>query len=99
MCRTHSDADIAGGGAGGPAKGRELLPANVIPRHYDLTLEPNFEDFTFKGHVVIDVDVVDDSKSISLHTLELEIQSAQVKTGEATIAFVAAAPSMQKSTC
>ena len=33
---------------------REVLPTNVKPVHYDLTLEPNFEDFTYEGHVVIE---------------------------------------------
>src|ERR1700710_484353 len=27
------------------SKGREVLPKNVKPLHYDLTLEPNFETF------------------------------------------------------
>jgi len=33
--------------------GREILPTNVIPTNYDLTLEPNFSDFTFDGTVTI----------------------------------------------
>lgn len=33
---------------------REILPDNVKPVHYDLTLEPNFENFTFEGKVVIE---------------------------------------------
>ena len=36
------------------AQGRELLPANVKPVHYDLTLEPNFESFTYDGQIVIE---------------------------------------------
>jgi aminopeptidase 2 len=32
---------------------REVLPTNVQPYHYELTLEPNFEKFTFKGTVEI----------------------------------------------
>ena len=32
---------------------REVLPTNVKPLHYDLTLEPDFEKFTFVGSVVI----------------------------------------------
>ena len=35
-------------------KGREVLPTNVKPTHYDLTLEPNFEKFTYEGTVVIE---------------------------------------------
>lgn len=33
---------------------REILPANVKPLHYDLTLEPNFEKFTYNGTVTIE---------------------------------------------
>lgn len=35
-------------------QGREVLPTNVKPVHYDLTLEPNFEKFTYDGAVVIE---------------------------------------------
>lgn len=34
--------------------GREVLPTNVKPLHYDLTLEPNFEAFTYDGSVLIE---------------------------------------------
>ena len=33
---------------------REVLPTNVKPLHYDLTLEPNFEKFTYEGTVAIE---------------------------------------------
>lgn len=36
------------------AQGREVLPTNVKPVHYDLTLDPDFEKFTFDGTVVIE---------------------------------------------
>lgn len=68
--------------------GRELLPSNVIPRHYDLTLEPNFANLTFDGTVIIDLDVADDSKSISLHTLELDIHNAKITSGGQTVRSV-----------
>ena len=35
-------------------KGREVLPKNVKPIHYDLTLEPDFEKFTYEGTVIIE---------------------------------------------
>ena len=51
MCKTH--ADVASSGMD-ISKGREILPANVKPVHYDLTLEPDFEKFTYEGTVVIE---------------------------------------------
>lgn len=75
MCR-HAGATESASAVN--VAGRELLPANVVPKHYDLTLEPDLAKFTFDGTVVIDLDVAEDSKSISLHTFEIEIQSAKV---------------------
>ena len=50
MCRhadvTGSSVDIT--------KAREVLPTNVKPLHYDLTLEPDFDKFTYEGKVVIE---------------------------------------------
>lgn len=84
MCRTHQLADTADGQATA-IPGRELLPTNVIPRHYDLTLEPDLGKLTYDGTVVIDLDVADDSKSISLHTIDLKLHSAKVSSGGQTI--------------
>ena len=50
MCR---QTEIAGGSSN-MSQGREVLSSNVQPRHYDLTLEPNFENFTYEGTVVIE---------------------------------------------
>lgn len=33
---------------------REVLPTNVKPTHYDLTLEPDLEKFTYTGEVTIE---------------------------------------------
>jgi hypothetical protein len=35
-------------------QGRVVLPTNVKPTHYDLTLEVDFEKFTYDGTVVIE---------------------------------------------
>lgn len=85
MCRLAGDIDHTGGATPDPTQGRELLPTNVIPRHYDVTLEPNFEKFTFEGKLLIDFDVEEETKSISLHTIEIDIHSAQLKSGETVI--------------
>ncbi|KAK3081572.1 hypothetical protein LTS18_005317, partial [Coniosporium uncinatum] len=67
------------------SKGREVLPKNVTPIHYHLTLEPNFETFEFEGEVVIDLDVLDDTTSISLNTLDLKIHETKVASGSKLI--------------
>ncbi|KAF4538520.1 Aminopeptidase mitochondrial precursor [Lasiodiplodia theobromae] len=68
-------------------KGREVLPKNVKPLHYDLTLEPKLDgDFSYEGTVVIDLDVVEDTNSISLNTLDLKLHSTTVKSGDTVIA-------------
>ncbi|KAK2608577.1 Aminopeptidase 2 mitochondrial [Conoideocrella luteorostrata] len=86
MCRAQAGIDQTGGGAApGSTQGRELLPVNVIPRHYHVTLEPDFNKFTFDGTVVIDLDVVEDSTSVSLHTLELELHSSKISANGQTI--------------
>ncbi|KAM3439683.1 hypothetical protein NHJ13734_003623 [Beauveria thailandica] len=60
---------------------RDVLPTNVIPRHYQLELEPDFDKFTFNGIVVIDLDIVEDSSSITLHSLEIVIRAVKITSG------------------
>lgn len=84
MCKLYNGIDSVGGSVD-VTSGREILPGNVIPRHYDLTLEPNFKDSNYKGTVTIDVDIVEQSSSISLNTLELDIHSATIIQAGSTI--------------
>ncbi|EEP77622.1 aminopeptidase 2 [Uncinocarpus reesii 1704] len=70
--------DEAAGGAASIAANREILPANVKPVHYDLTLEPDLEKFTYEGTVVIDLDIVEDSTSITLNSVDLDIHSTTI---------------------
>lgn len=87
MCKLRGERDVPDSGLD-VTKGREILPANVIPKHYDLTLEPDFKKLTFEGSVVIDLEVAEDSKFISLNTLELDIHSTKILSGETTIRSV-----------
>ncbi|KAI0514802.1 peptidase family M1-domain-containing protein [Xylaria bambusicola] len=90
MCRLAGDSEHFGGAKPDPNVGRELLPTNVIPRHYDVTLEPDFKKFTFEGKVVVDFDVQEDTQSISLHTIEIDIHSAHIKSGGSVVTSSAA---------
>nr|POE63591.1 aminopeptidase 2 [Quercus suber] len=84
MCGQHKDADTADTNMD-ITMGREVLPKNVKPLHYDLTLEPDLEKFTYEGHVTIELDVVEDTKSISLNTFEIDILETKVTSGSNTI--------------
>lgn len=53
MCGSRRAEEFAGSTNIG-THGREVLPTNVKPVHYDLTLEPNFESFKYDGTVVIE---------------------------------------------
>jgi len=50
MCKANAEID----GSIDVTKSREVLPTNVKPLHYDLTLEPDFEKFSYEGTVVIE---------------------------------------------
>ena len=82
MCQMHGDREV---GASSTSHGREILPGNIVPKHYDLTLEPDLTNFTYEGKVIIDLDVVEDTASISLNTLELKIHSTRILSGGAVI--------------
>lgn len=87
MCRTQSGV-VHGGVKEDPTKGRELLPANVVPTHYDLTLEPDLVNFKYDGTVIVDLDVAEDSSSISLHTLEITIHSSKITSNGELVRYV-----------
>lgn len=48
-----------------------FLPAGIVPKHYDLALVPDLENFTFQGHIYIDVLVEQSTSSVVLHSFEL----------------------------
>ena len=80
MCRFMSDSPGAVN-----AQGRVVLPTNVVPKHYDVTLEVDFDKFIFKGVVVIDLEVAKETTSISLNTVELEIHSTTIHADGALV--------------
>ncbi|MEI7506160.1 MAG: M1 family metallopeptidase [Actinomycetes bacterium] len=54
------------------------LPRHIIPRRYDLTLEPHLSDATFDGQAIITVDVLATTRFIVLNSIELDIKSVFV---------------------
>ena len=58
------------------------LPRGVVPRRYELRLEPDLEAFTFAGAVAVDVEVLAPVGEIVLNAAELEINGGDLN-GEA----------------
>jgi len=54
------------------------LPTNVKPLHYDLTLEPDFNNFTFDGKVEIELDVNEASKSVTVNILDIKLGEVSI---------------------
>ncbi len=54
---------------------RVVLPGDVCPRRYSITLEPDLERFTFNGTEFVDVEVAVATRRIVLHATELELHS------------------------
>ena len=58
-----------------------VLPDNVRPVHYQITLQPDMENFTFDGLEVIDIDVKEATSEIVLNAADLKIPAATVMQG------------------
>lgn len=69
----------------------QLLPADVVPRHYDLTITPDLKEFVFAGMVRIDLDVVNSTDTIELHGLDISITKAEAKLADGTVVVTGAA--------
>ncbi|KAG7481393.1 hypothetical protein MATL_G00066280 [Megalops atlanticus] len=52
------------------------LPASLRPLHYDLSLHPNLTTNSFQGSVSITIEAVSDTKTIVLHSSDMEITKA-----------------------
>ncbi|CAH6720150.1 alanine/arginine aminopeptidase [[Candida] jaroonii] len=57
---------------------REILSNSLEPTNYDISLEPNFTDFTFNGEIVVDLKCNEPSKDIQLNTSEIEYFTIKV---------------------
>ena len=68
-----------------PAARSYRLPRTTVPIRYDLELEVDLEAATFSGRVAIEVDVVEASDVVTLHALDLEIETAWATVGGTAI--------------
>lgn len=56
-----------------------LLPTSVVPVNYNLHILPDFEKFTFVGTVVVDINICESVREITLHALDLQINAQDVE--------------------
>jgi aminopeptidase N len=68
--------------ASAQSDGRVVLPADVVPTHYDIAVTPNAQALTFEGHVAIDVTVAAPTNAIKLNAADLTFDKVAL-TGEA----------------
>ena len=54
------------------------LPGNVKPIKYRLTLEPNLEDFTFRGEESVDIELTEPTPEITLNCVEIAVQACRL---------------------
>eukprot|EP01080_Neovahlkampfia_damariscottae_P006398 gene6398-10405_t len=63
-------------------KNEHLLPKNFKPSHYTLYIHTDLEKLNFKGKVSIDLNVLENSSKIILHSLNLKIKEETISVGE-----------------
>ena len=78
----------SGASAATPAK-RVVLPADVVPTHYDLSLTPDAKDLTFTATVAIEIEVAKTTPAITLNAAELHLDHVRID-GETQDAQIAA---------
>ena len=61
-----------------PSADAVVLPENVRPLHYQITLQPDMENFTFDGLEVIDIDIKEATSEIVLNAADLRVPAAML---------------------
>lgn len=54
------------------------LSKNIFPISYDLRIKPDLESFTFSGNETIKLKINKDTKSITLHSKDIDIKTAKI---------------------
>ncbi|MES2023334.1 MAG: M1 family metallopeptidase [Patescibacteria group bacterium] len=58
------------------------LSKNIIPIEYNIQLRPDLENFTFEGIETITLSILKTTKILTLHSKELEIETAEIMFGK-----------------
>ena len=68
-----------------PSSDAVVLPDNVNPRKYRMTLQPDLGTFTFKGEQTIDIEIAVPTARIQLNAAELEISTVTYRGNGSSI--------------
>ena len=68
-----------------PSADAVVLPSNVKPSKYRMTLQPDLEAFTFKGEQTVDIDIVIPTARIVLNAAELQIGDVTLRRNGTSI--------------
>ena len=69
-----------------PTSDAVILPAGVRPVSYRMTLEPDLETFTFQGEETVEIEVLEPTSSVTLNSMEIDIQSCRLDLGDGNTA-------------
>jgi puromycin-sensitive aminopeptidase len=58
------------------------LTHTVVPIQYDIRIKPDLTNFTFEGIETIRISILEKTNAITLHSKELEIETAEISIGK-----------------
>ena len=61
-----------------------VLPTEVRPLKYTITLAPDLEKFTFEGSETIEIEISNPTYDITLNCIEIDVQSASLTLPDGT---------------
>ena len=61
-----------------PKSNMVMLPADVRPSRYKLTLAPDLKDFTFQGGETVEIEILKPTSTITLNSVEIAVQSCRL---------------------
>ena len=67
--------------AAAPPGSEHRLPRDVVPRRYELRMEPDLDAATFRGHEAVAVEVVQATREVVLNVADLEVDEAWAEVG------------------
>jgi aminopeptidase N len=63
------------------------LPRNVRPSHYSVAVTPDAAKLQFKGHVIVDIDVLQPTTSITLNALDMVFSKVDLASADGKVAM------------